>query len=355
MDFDMRTFKMTLITTTIYDASVLELYRSVAPGVEFIIAGDKKTPHDRVRDLCDRIGNAVYLSPADQLDLGYEVTEIIPWNCIMRRNLALLEAIKGGADIIVTIDDDNIPADPRGYFSTFKRQFMVLYTGLMANGSRVLTEHYGSQVWFNIGDFVDPPIAHRGFPSYELPWGNEMVSVTDAQIGVVAGLWYGDPDISAAERLVVGPEVLGWSPVVRDGLVVSQGTWTPFNSQNTAYLGELAPLMAVLPYIGRYDDIWASYIAERIMWEHGYHVCFGPPFTWQERNEQSVMRNLKDEIYGMEHTLRFCRWLGELDLGNGSPVEMLGRLWGEAQALDWLPERLREFGLAWVRDVGRVV
>ena len=346
--------KTTLITTTIYNPVVLELYRRVAPKVNIIIAGDKKTPHAEVIELCEALGNAVYLSPADQLDLGYESLAITPWNCIMRRNIALLEAIRGGADVVVTIDDDNLPVNPICYFPWFEQLLTTPYSGLMADGSISFAD--GLQRWFNIGDFVDPPIAHRGFPSYELPWGNEMVSVTDAKIGVVAGLWYGDPDISAAERLVRGPEVLGWSPVVNNGLAVSPGTWAPFNSQNTAYLGTLAPLMAVLPFVGRYDDIWASYIAERIMWGCGYHVCYGPPFTWQERNEQSVMRNLKDEIYGMEHTLQFCRWLGDLDLGDdGSPVEKLGRVWGAAQALDWLPQRLRDFGLAWVRDLGRVV
>ena len=346
---------ITLITTTIYNPVVLELYRQMGPDVRFVIAGDKKTPHDQVRELCESLGNAVYLSPDDQDALSYESLAITPWNCIMRRNIALLEAIRGGADVVVTIDDDNIPVKPRCYFPWFEQLLSTSYTGLLAGGATTITQQHGPQSWFNIGDFVDPPIAHRGFPSYELPWGNEMAGVTDARIGVVAGLWYGDPDINAAERLVRGPEVLGWSPVVNNGLAVGLGTWAPFNSQNTAYLGRLAPLMAVLPFVGRYDDIWASYIAERIMWEQGYHVCYGPPFTWQERNEQSVMRNLKDEVYGMEHTLQFCLWLGELELGDGSPVEMLGRVWDAAQALDWLPQRLRDFGLAWVRDLERVL
>ena len=34
---------------------------------------------------------------------------MIGWNCIQRRNFAIILAYKMGADIISTIDDDNIP------------------------------------------------------------------------------------------------------------------------------------------------------------------------------------------------------------------------------------------------------
>ncbi len=136
---------------------------------------------------------------------------------------------------------------------------------------------------------------------------------------------------------------------------MQRGVWAPFNSQNTGYSLEYAPLMAVLPYVGRYDDIWASFIAQRIMWEHNRHVFYGPPFTWQERNEQSWQRNLEDETYGMRHTQRFCRDLEWAVLGNGSPVEMLARLWEQMQEWPYLPDELKAFGLAWCRDLEKVL
>ena len=34
---------------------------------------------------------------------------MIGWKCIQRRNFALIQAYKYGADVIATIDDDNIP------------------------------------------------------------------------------------------------------------------------------------------------------------------------------------------------------------------------------------------------------
>ena len=44
---------MTLITTTIYVPRVLELYRRLNPDVSIVVAGNRKTPHDDVRDSCD--------------------------------------------------------------------------------------------------------------------------------------------------------------------------------------------------------------------------------------------------------------------------------------------------------------
>jgi hypothetical protein len=54
--------------------------------------------------------------------------------------------------------------------------------------------------------------------------------------------------------------------------------------------------MLVLVGVGRYDDIWGSYIAQRVMAETGHRVHYGKPFVWQERNPQSIWTNLRDEI-----------------------------------------------------------
>lgn len=333
------------ITTTINVPHVLRLLRAAGQHVKFIVVGDRKSPHAEIHKLCAEIGNAVYYSDTDQEKLGYACSELIGWNCIMRRSIALLEALKLKPDVIVTIDDDNLPLDPSQYFSTFGAKLGLPYTGLSVEGN---------DNWFNVGDLADPPVVHRGFPLEPHLWEFKVGTAIDAKVGVVAGLWYGDPDIGAVERITNAPNVARWAAIAEQGFVVEPWTWAPFNSQNTAYCAELAPLIPMLPAIGRADDIWASYIAERIMWEHGYRVFYGPPFVYQERNEQSLLRNLRDEMFGMQHTLKFVDWLYSLPL-KGSPVEMQAQLWGLAQGLHWLPVRLREFGLAWCRDAAKVL
>ena len=43
-----------------------------------------------------------------------ELSDAIGWNSIQRRNIGLLYAYEQGADVIATVDDDNIPYDDWG-------------------------------------------------------------------------------------------------------------------------------------------------------------------------------------------------------------------------------------------------
>jgi hypothetical protein len=42
--------------------------------------------------------------------------------------------------------------------------------------------------------------------------------------------------------------------------VMANGTWCPFNSQNTAFHRDLIPAYVLSPLIGRMDDIWARHV-----------------------------------------------------------------------------------------------
>ncbi|HOT90769.1 MAG TPA: hypothetical protein PLJ78_04420 [Anaerolineae bacterium] len=339
--------KLALITTTIYVPRVLSLCREFSKEVMFFIAGDRKTPHDEVHSFVSTLGNAIYYSDEDQDKLGYSCSEIIGWNKIMRRNIALLEAIKYGADIIITIDDDNIPLS-HDYFEVFESILTSPYNGPMASSET----H-----WFNVGEFINPPVYHRGFPyDYRhIDLKVRLLPVRNAKVGVAAGLWLGDPDIDAMERITNRPTAYHLSEILRTGLLVDNTCFTPFNSQNTAYVAELAPLMMVWVGVGRYDDIWASYIAQRVMMETEYHVHFGRPFVWQERNPQNLWRNLKDEIYGMEYTTKFCEDLLAANLGEGSILDKLNRLYEHLRAADYLPPVVYELGKLWCKDMEKVL
>jgi hypothetical protein len=339
--------KLALITTTIYVPRVLELYRSLDPEAFFFVAGDRKTPHNETRAFIHKLGNAIYYSDTDQEKLGYKCSEIIGWNKIMRRNICLLEAIRHKADIIVTIDDDNIPLD-RNYFADFRSVFTSSYNGIIVGSD---------QNWFNVGELLSPPVYHRGFPHDQRhrDLNIHLSPACNVRVGVAAGLWLGDPDIDAVERITNRPTIHQVSEVLRAGLVVDNACFSPFNSQNTAYLAELAPLMMVLIGVGRFDDIWASYIAQRVMSETDYHVYYGKPFVWQQRNPQSQWRNLEDELFGMELTPRFCQDLREASLGDGSILDKLRHLYEYFRTLQYLPPVVCQLGRAWHDDVEGVM
>lgn len=339
--------KVALITTTIHVPEVLERYRQLDRSVAIFVAGDRRTPHSEARLFIERLGNAVYYSDADQEKLGYQCSVIIGWNKIMRRNIALLEALRWGADVIISVDDDNIPLND-DYFSQFGSILSTPFNGLMASSDR----H-----WVNAGEFLSPRVYHRGFP-YEHRNSDHKITLKPAsgiRVGVAAGLWLGDPDIDAMERIVLHPTVCQVSEVLRAGLVVDHSCLTPFNSQNTAYIAELAPLMMVLVGVGRYDDIWASYIAQRVMMETDYHIHFGGPFVWQQRNPQSLWVNLKDELFGMEFTSKFCEDLRAADLGEGNVLLKLRRLYEHIHRLNYLPPEIYALGKVWADDVEKTL
>lgn len=339
--------KVALITTTIYVPRVLSLYREIGKDVMFFIAGDRKTPHEEVRSIVSTLGNAVYYSDTDQEKLGYKCSELIGWNRIMRRNIALLEAIKYGADIIITIDDDNIPLE-KDYFNHFVQVLTKPFSGL---------EVTSDDGWFNIGEYTVPSIYHRGFPYEKRNVRHKYVlsHVQGVQIGVAAGLWFGDPDIDAMERITNRPEVYQVAEIVKHGICVDRSIFAPTNSQNTAYIAELAPLFMVWTGVGRYDDIWASYMAQRIMRTLNYNVYYGPPFVWQERNVNNLWQNLREEIQGMENTYRFSIDLLEAEVGNGSVIERLECMYEYLKSKDYLPPIVYELGKAWCEDVRKIL
>ena len=345
-----------LITTTIGVPDVLRQYRALDPTVEFIIAGDLKSPHVEIERLCDELGHARYLSPVAQMALGYECSPVIGFHSIQRRNIALLEAIKTGADIVLTIDDDNAPKQAT-YFDDLRRAFD-------GPAGFVVTET--ARGWFNLGELGQEQFIYRGFPmEYRARRADTScrlarVPASPGPVGIVNGLIHGDPDINAIERYPDGgPRVYWYLDEARAGVYVDPRlTMTPINSQNTAYRRDLAPLAFVLPHVGRYDDIWASYIALKCLRHTDDVVLFGPSHVTQARNPHNLVKDLKAELLGMEWTLPLVDWLESVE-GGTTPLERLTAIsmaMGARESLAGLPLLpMYRFLRAWLSDVEGVL
>lgn len=144
---------------------------------------------------------------------------------------------------------------------------------------------------------------------------------TSRRVGVLEGLVYRAPDIDAVERVYRNPEVDWYHQDAREGIAIDPGkTWAPVNSQNTAYRAELAPLMLLPPGLGRFDDIWGSYICQRVLEATDYCVRFGRPFVEQDRNEHDVYRDLEQELFGMRNTDRFVQALKDIEVDPSASV-----------------------------------
>ena len=220
----------------------------------------------------------------------------------------MLYAYEQGCEVIATIDDDNFLATEdylgkHGIRDTQDAVEVMSSTGWI-NVCALLEEKHGRRFY------------HRGFPIEkrlaEEHWKEKRVKVKPV---ASAGLWLGDPDVDAMERLYHFTEPTDATKLARDERIVpAKGTWSPFNSQNTALAREAMPAYFLSPKVGRYDDIWGSYILKRIADELGDAVAYGEPLVKQERNPHNYWRDLDMERYGHALTLSFVEALANIAL-----------------------------------------
>lgn len=285
-----------IVTTTIYSPSKATLrFCEIASKKDwkFIIVGDTKTPHAAYKALEEKYPVVTYLDPEQQQGLYPELSDIIGWKTIERRNIGFVHAYKEGADVVATVDDDNIPYDSWG-------DDLIL-------GKEVEVDCYNHQE-FSVFDPISvtnhSTLWHRGYPINYVPKKNRIEYAGKKKIvpKVQAGFWDGDPDIDAICRL-------NHMPIVKfdDFAPFTSNQFVPFNSQNTFIAREVLPCYAMLPYIGRMDDIWGAYVLQKFFPES---VVFSKASVFQDRNEQDLVTNLEHEIIGYRQTLEL---LNDLD------------------------------------------
>lgn len=275
--------KKIIVTTTINSPTLATIKYSKMDDWDLIVVGDTKTPHEEYERL-----DCIYLSPEYQEKTYPDLSEAIGWKSIERRNIGFVEAYNRGADIIATVDDDNIPYEEWGKNVVVGQNIEIDFykTDLGVFDPLSATEH--TNIW------------HRGYPI-------ELVPLRDAityggklkrRVLVQADLWDGDPDINAMARLSMKPIVkFDKTQSPYGSLSIS-----PFNSQNTFLAREVIPYYSVLPHIGRMDDIWGSYILQHYF---PNSVVYNKASVYQDRNVQNLIKNLENEVIGYRNTFNF--------------------------------------------------
>lgn len=287
------TQKKAIVTTTINPPTkALIKFAEIATSDDWhmFIVGDQKTPHEDYKEFCSKYECATYITPEDQEEISKELSDLIGWNCIQRRNFGIIAAYKWGADIIATIDDDNIPYPQWGKNVRLGEEFGV-------------SEFKTESIVFDPLSVSFPNIWHRGFP-IELIAERSLKKPQQKKrrVLVQADLWDGDPDVDAIGRIAYRPNVK-FNPTM---MKYASNVAGPFNSQNTFLHREIIPDYFLFPHIGRMDDIWASYVVQRF---HPNSVVYAKASVVQERNEHNLYKDLVNEMLGYEHTLDFIKWL----------------------------------------------
>ena len=275
-----------IVTTTIYSVSEATKKFAKFKDWHLYIVGDTKTPHEEYINFSKNNDNVSYLSPEYQEKNFKEISDLIGWKSIQRRNIGFLQALKDGADIIASVDDDNIPLDNWGKNLMIGKPTNVYYyeTDDIAFDPVGVTNY--KKLW------------HRGFPIQNLHQRNNRYKITRKTIipDIQADFWNGDPDIDAVCRLEHKPMCFFDSKY----FPLATNTFSPFNSQNTFFSREAMKKYFVVPTpgIGRMDDIWASYYLESL----GFNVVYNEATVFQDRNIQDLTKNLTMEYIGYEKT-----------------------------------------------------
>ena len=264
-------------------------------GSNLIVVGDEKTPEGW------NYKDAKYILdlPKEKWYEGYA-----PRNSYARKNLGYLEAMKKGATVIYSSDDDNIPNA-----NWAERNFKTLsYTS-------------DQRGWYNVYTmFSDERIWPRGFSLQHLNFdetcGDNFTKTEILNSSIQQGLADKEPDVDAIWRLTDG-----YFPGFKDegSIYLNKESWCPINSQSTWFFKKAFPLMYLPVYCNmRCTDIWGGFVAQRCIWELGEGVTFhSPSEVYQDRNPHDLLKDFEDEIPGYLHNDTIVKTLEALTLKPG--------------------------------------
>jgi len=331
-----------IISTSINERP--EDYAAWADQGTLVVAGDVNTPpglSNYVREL-----GGVYLGIEDQERYGF--SDAIGWRCIQRRNAAVMYAYEHtDFDYVLTVDDDNRPSGT---------DFTNLHASYVSGD---LTRHIGVRTvgavadedrWVNTGDFLMPPTWQRGTPyGVDTAWSYVPTSGLDVVVSQAQAI--GSPDCDAVTRICTDPA----PDAVWESVIVDPNTTCIFNSQATMWRRDWAPFIACLPDTGRYDDVLASLVAQRVMRAHDKAVRVGSPAAFQDRNDHDLTKDLKGERWGMMNLPRIKRIIDDVPVYDTDGLyDAYGRIANALRAADVMPDQTTRFMIAWASEWRRI-
>lgn len=322
-----------IISTSINAAPLA--YTQWAKLGDLIVAGDRNSP-DPLQSYVEGHCHGRFLH--------HEFQDFLPgsfyigWNTIQRRNAALWAALRDESyKYILTVDDDNLPMSG-DFINGHKTQI----------GFRAETTIGSRSGFLNTGALCQPRFHQRGTP-YGVntdPYVNRTWNVEGAgpEVVVSQAQVMGSPDCDAVERICNNPHIVA----VSADAIITPGVYAAFNSQATMWRRDWAPVSAVLPGVGRYDDILASFIFHRLA--RAYHVALyvGTPTVKQIRNDHNLTSDLKNELFGMNIIFEFAAALNTAHISNDMKLyDAYGELITAVAHL--LPSDTVKFAQAWTR------
>lgn len=278
--------KKFIVTTTINPLTEAIKKFSVMKDWTLIVVGDRKTPALEYIDSNFENDGSIYLDCDLQEQLYPRLSKLLGWNTISRRNLGLLFAYQNEAEIVASVDDDNIPLPGWGKNLAIEKKVSVDFyecEDIAFDPLSITTYHH---LW------------HRGFPiELKDKRNTKLAGTTVFKPLVQADLWNIDPDVDAICRMLYNEPV-----EFQITNFYKANKKSPFNMQNTFVAREALKYFFSIPFIGRMDDIWSSYWLQANL---SGCVVYAPASVnhIQERSWESLVKDLSDEILGYRHSL----------------------------------------------------
>ena len=343
--------RASIVVTTIHEPDFLDGFvddirrKGREEATEIIVIPDRKTPkslYERCAELAS--GPIPVLCPdiaAQQEFLGHfpSLEGRLPFDTDHRRNVGFLMALDRGADLVISIDDDNYCVPGSDFVGTH------LIVGDVSDDP----VHESDSGWMNVCEMLEHEpkveIYPRGFPYFARNPRTARTIQDPRVVAINAGLWTGDPDVDAITRLALNPTIES----LRGGSVLlAQDTWTPINTQNTAVRREaLAAFWFVRMgfflggmTIDRYGDILSGYFCARCVKSMGETIRIGTPVADHRRTRHNLFKDLYHELAVIVLLEDILPWLVELHLDGASYVEVYESL---SHALEEQAPRFKGF------------
>jgi len=320
-----------IVTTTINPPSFLEVYQEnfkkfeVNPEeVVFIIVGDNKTPKEFVLPLHLRFEypfeywhpevQEAWIRQTFSQDSKEIKRLIIPHNDPRRRNFGFLRAQEIGADVIITIDDDNLPQPNSDWLGEHLR-------GLQGTSRPIIHSPNGIINPCRLLHINEPYVYSRGYPISEFLSDDVIVYAWEYGRGSILnmGLWTEKPDVDSFTNLVY-PNLHSFGQKFPFSYFGVEGNnYFPINTQNTAFKKELSifhNLYMDPSFIHRYDDIWMGLFAQKLANKFGDITSFGLPLVMHKRNTHDYQKDLRTEFLGIGMNSKMWKEVRSMDISS---------------------------------------
>ena len=284
------------VCTTISELSNAITFVAATEGWHVVVVGDAKTPHPKTLQK-----NIHFLSLDAQKEFRHKAgafVDKIPLNHFGRKNIGYLYAIYHGAKEIFDFDDDNFlkKSNHLAFLNTHVMEMSVQKGCLVGNPYPIMGAPSAGNV----------PAWPRGYPLEKIKSNcSQMLNEWSKtrSIDIFQYLADVDPDVDGVFRLT--REIpFSFTSNLTDIIAIRAGIYVPFNAQATFFrYRSFWSLFLPVTVHGRVSDIWRSYVAQRILWEHGSQIGFLPPGVDQIRNAHNPLADMNAEADLYEKSL----------------------------------------------------